>query len=129
MARLLNILKNDSWLAPYAPAIEGRHNDALRKERELTAEAGTLADFANAHQYFGLHRVKDGWVFREWAPNATGICLVGDFSEWEEKPEYRLHRVGGGVSGVWEVQLPADAIARYLVERCGVDAIFGGEAG
>lgn len=25
--------------------------------------------------------------------------------------------------------LPADAIARYLVERCGVDAIFGGEAG
>ena len=25
--------------------------------------------------------------------------------------------------------IPADAIARYLVERCGVDAIFGGEAG
>ena len=24
--------------------------------------------------------------------------------------------------------IPADAIARYLVERCGVDAIFGGEA-
>ena len=25
--------------------------------------------------------------------------------------------------------ISADAIARYLVERCGVDAIFGGEAG
>lgn len=25
--------------------------------------------------------------------------------------------------------IPADAIARYLVERCGVDAIFGGESG
>ena len=25
--------------------------------------------------------------------------------------------------------IPADAIARYLVERCGVDAIFGGGAG
>ena len=24
--------------------------------------------------------------------------------------------------------IPADAIARYLVERCGVDAIFGGDS-
>ena len=73
MARQLNILKNDSWLAPYAAAIEGRHNDVIRKERELTSETGSLADFANAHQYFGLHRTRSGWVFREWAPNATGI--------------------------------------------------------
>ena len=50
MARKLNILKNDPWLAPYAPAIEGRHNDVLRKERELTGESGSLSDFANAHK-------------------------------------------------------------------------------
>ena len=24
--------------------------------------------------------------------------------------------------------IPADAIARYLVERCGVDAVFGGDS-
>lgn len=24
--------------------------------------------------------------------------------------------------------IPADAIARFLIERCGADAIFGGEA-
>lgn len=111
MARLLNILKNDPWLSPYAAAIEGRHNDVIRKERELTAECGSLADFANAHCYFGLHRTKSGWVFREWAPNATGICLIGDFSNWEEKHQFRLQRVGGGRSGVWEVNLPADAIS------------------
>ncbi|MDE6196295.1 MAG: alpha amylase C-terminal domain-containing protein [Muribaculaceae bacterium] len=121
MARKLNILKNDSWLAPYAAAIEGRHNDALRKQRELTAEAGTLADFANAHKYFGLHKTKDGWVFREWAPNATGICLVGDFSDWQEKPEYRLHKVGGGLSGVWEVTMPKDAIADGQLYKMLVD--------
>ncbi len=111
MARLLNILKNDPWLSPYAAAIEGRHNDVIRKERELTAECGSLADFANAHCYFGLHRTKEGWVFREWAPNATGICLIGDFSNWEEKHQFRLQRVGGGRTGVWEVNLPADAIS------------------
>lgn len=26
------------------------------------------------------------------------------------------------------VDIPADAIARFLVDRCGVDAIFGGAA-
>ena len=110
MAKKLNILKNDPWLEPFAAAIEGRHNDVIRKERELTATSGSLEDFANAHKYFGLHRVRGGWVFREWAPNATGICLVGDFSDWKELPQYRLQRVGGGLSGVWEVKLPTDAI-------------------
>ena len=121
MARQLNILKNDSWLAPYAAAIEGRHNDVIRKERELTSETGSLAEFANAHQYFGLHRTRSGWVFREWAPNATGICLVGDFSDWKELPQYRLQRVDGGVSGVWEVNLPKDAIAHGQLYKMRVD--------
>lgn len=122
MARQLNILKNDPWLAPYAAAIEGRHKDAIRKERELTSEAGSLADFANAHKYFGLHRQKDGsWVFREWAPNATGVCLTGDFSGWKALPQYRLQRVGGGVSGVWETVLPKDAIADGQLYKILVD--------
>ncbi len=110
--KLLNILKNDPWLAPYAPAIEGRHEDVLRKLKELTAASGTLDDFANAHKYFGLHRQKDGtWIFREWAPNASAITLIGDFSGWKALPEFRLRRAGGGLSGVWEGTFPADAIA------------------
>ncbi len=111
MARMLKILKNDPWLRPFAGAIAGRHEDAVRKEKELTGAAGTLSNFANAHKYFGLHRRKDGcWVFREWAPNATGICLVGDFSGWKELPEYELHRVDGGLEGVWEGVFAPDAI-------------------
>lgn len=97
--KLLNILKNDPWLAPYAPAIEGRHQDVVRKLKELTAASGTLDDFANAHKYFGLHRQKDGtWIFREWAPNASAITLIGDFSGWKALPEFRLRRAGGGLS-------------------------------
>ena len=89
MKKKLAIYKNDPWLEPYAPAIDGRHEDALRKEKELTQASGNLNDFANAHKYFGLHRVspRGGWVFREWAPNATAISLIGDFSGWEEKSE------------------------------------------
>lgn len=110
MARKLNILKNDPWLAPFAPAIEGRHNNVLRKKHELVGESGSLNDFANAHKYFGLHRVRGGWVFREWAPNATSICLIGDFSGWKELPQYTLSPVEDGIPGVWEVKMPVDAI-------------------
>ena len=105
----LNILRNDPWLEPFAVAIEGRHQYALDRERQLlSGDAKTLRDFANAHRYYGLHRTSDGaWIFREWAPGATEIYLTGDFSDWQEKPEFRLHNVG---NGVWQGVFPAESI-------------------
>ena len=107
MKRKLQILKNDPWLEPFREAIEGRHEDALRKEHELTGGTSTLSDFANGHHFFGLHRNANGWVFREWAPNATRIVMVGTFNGWTESEKYSLERKD---NGVWEVSLPADAI-------------------
>lgn len=107
MKRKLQILKKDPWLEPFRAAIEGRHEDALRKERELVGENGSLSDFANGHHFFGLHRDKKGWKFREWAPNAICIYLVGTFNDWEEREDYCLER---GENGVWELSLPAKAI-------------------
>lgn len=107
--KTLNILRNDPWLEPYADAIVGRHQDAIRREKELlSGGAKSLVDFANAHRYFGLHRTDDGGsVFREYAPYAESIYLVGDFSQWREKPEFELKRKEGGV---WEGYFPPDAI-------------------
>ena len=109
MAKQLNILRNDAWLQPYAEAIEGRHQDVERKLKQLTSNTnGSLVEFANAYKYFGLHRQADGsWVFRELAPNATDIWLIGTFSEWKQDERYRLRRIEGGV---WELALPADAL-------------------
>lgn len=101
----LNIIKNDPWLEPYAEAITGRYQDAVNKERELVGKDGSLVDFANAHNYFGLHRTADGWVFREWAPNATDIVLIGDFTRWQEMAKYRLTRKE---NGVWELHLKSN---------------------
>ena len=101
-AHVLPIIKNDPWLEPFSDAIEGRHNDALRKEADLTQACHSLVDFANAYKYFGLHRTPDGWVFREWAPNATAITLIGDFSGWQEQIKYQLKRLD---NGVWEIKL------------------------
>ena len=103
----MKIIDRDPWLKPYEAAIEGRHMHALQKEAELIGK-GTLKDFAAGHQYFGLHRCANGsWVFREWAPNATAIYLIGDFNGWQQQEDYRLSAIG---NGVWEIKLGADAL-------------------
>ena len=105
--KALAIIQDDPWLEPFAEAIEGRHDDAVRKLKELTGDDKTLADFANAYNYYGLHRTSTGWVFREWAPNATSVCLIGDFNSWKECEPYRLKRTE---NGNWEIKLPARAM-------------------
>lgn len=107
MDKVLNIIKNDPWLEPYADAINGRHQHVVEKEKELVGKK-TLSDFATGHMYFGLHRTDKGWTFREWAPNATEIYLVGDFNDWQEKPAFRMKRVRK--TGNWEINLPEKAM-------------------
>ena len=106
---MLKLVERDSYLAPYNLSIEGRHRYFLSREKELTKNGRqTLSDFATGYLYFGLHRTSTGWVFREWAPNATKIVLIGDFSNWEERPEYELKPLAGGV---WERKMPKKALA------------------
>ncbi|MDR0572971.1 MAG: alpha amylase C-terminal domain-containing protein [Tannerella sp.] len=104
----LKLIQKDPWLKPYVNAIEGRHNFAVEKEKEITRHGSlSLSDFSSGYMYFGLHHTNDGWVFREWAPNATAIYLVGTFNSWKKKEDYRLKKVE---YGNWEISLPENAI-------------------
>ena len=84
---------------------------ADKEKRRLAGKKGLLADFADVHEKFGLHRQKDGWVFREYAPNATEIFLTGDFSNWELREAYRLKKCA---DGVWEGYFPADTFRHRM---------------
>ena len=104
----LGLITNDPWLEPHRSAIEGRYAYFLQKEKELTQNGKiSLSDFASGYLYFGLHRTATGWVFREWAPQATAVYLIGDFNQWQEKPEYLLQKSD---YGIWEIYLPNDAL-------------------
>lgn len=94
MTHPLQIVQTDSWLEPYQTTIHKRLTKSINKERELTIT--TLSDFANGHLFYGLHRYANRWIIREWAPNATKIYLVGEFSNWEEIPEYQFKRISNG---------------------------------
>ncbi len=43
----------------------------------------------DAYEYMGAHIVKDGVLFRTYAPNASKVSLVGDLSGWEDIPMER----------------------------------------
>ena len=101
-------LLDDTYLAPYADALRGRAAHAAARARELTGGKGRLCDWASAHEYFGLHRTEKGWVFREWAPHATAVWIVGDFTQWRMLPRFKLKRVPG--TDVWERTFPLRAI-------------------
>ena len=103
MPRLLD----DEYLKPFEKAIRGRAENAFRRADELSC-GKSLAEWASAHEYFGLHRTSNGWVFREWAPNATSMWLVGDFSGWKIQRAFELFRKEG--TDEWIGSFPADAI-------------------
>ena len=97
----------DSWLKPYTETIDKRIERSLAKEKQLTGN-GTLSDFAMGHHYYGLHKTKDSWIFREWAPNAKNIFITGIFTGWKEKEAFRMKKINA--NGDWELTLPADSL-------------------
>ena len=116
----IGIVANDPWLEPYEDAIRGRHDHAVWMEKELTNQGKmSLSDFANGHEYYGLHRDDKGkWIFREWAPNATAIYLIGDFNGWKEDAKFAAKRVKN--TDNWELKLPAKALSHGQLYKMSV---------
>jgi 1,4-alpha-glucan branching enzyme len=102
--RLERLLCDDPYLKPYRSVLHRRMRRVEKIKQELAQRHATLADFASGHEYFGLH-LRDGqWVFREWAPAATAVYLVGDMSRWQEQQDLACRRINA--NGVWELRLP-----------------------
>ena len=101
------IYEMDEWLAPFKPVIV-RRNEAIRNRKQAIAGAGKpLKDAVNGALYYCLHRENGAWAFREWAPNATKIYLIGEFNGWRRSEEWALKPIG---EGNWELLVPADRI-------------------
>ncbi len=97
----------DPWLEPFTGVIESRIEKCLAKEMKLVVD-GSLTDFAMGHHYYGLHFNNNKWIFREWAPNATQIFLIGTFNGWKELKEYSMEKIND--YGDWEIILAEDSL-------------------
>ena len=100
------LVKDDPYLQPYTSDFLRWAEKFRSKEKELLG-AISLPEFASGHDYFGLFKTENSWIFRDWAPNATQIFLIGNFNGWQDHSDYELKRNGGGS---WELVLPLSTI-------------------
>lgn len=106
----MRLTANDPWLKPYEERIRKRQEFIEAREAAITLGGRyTLAEWANGHLYYGLHRDDKGsWILRDYLPGATEVYLIGSFNHWQVMPVYQLSRVDD--SGTWELCLSASTL-------------------
>ncbi|MDR1262688.1 MAG: alpha amylase C-terminal domain-containing protein [Oscillospiraceae bacterium] len=102
----LGLITIDPWLKPFERDIRERLSRYGYTRERILPRGGSLSDFANGAMYFGIHRTDDGWVYREWAPEADALYLFGEFNDWNRE-QYPLSCIDGEA---WELHLPKHAL-------------------
>src|SRR5438477_333574 len=109
------LVKFDPWLEPYSNQLRERYMHYLSAKRKIEQTGGLLGQISQGYKYFGFNRAqhegKTGVWYREWAPSALQLRLVGDFNQWDRlaNPLLRDHY------GVWSLFLSDDEYANRLV--------------
>jgi 1,4-alpha-glucan branching enzyme len=104
----------DPWLEPHAGALRHRFDHYKRMLGRIESTGGLSGPISQGHHYFGFTRGavsgKSGVWYREWAPAASGVSLIGDFNNWDSAAN-KLER---DQFGVWSVFLPDETYAARL---------------
>lgn len=106
----LKIFKIDPLLKTYEKDINFRYQNYLAIRKKLLGKQRKLKAFANAHLYFGFHLSRNGWYYREWAPEAEKLYLIGDFNNWNTES----HPLEKKENGIWEIFLPGIHTLKHL---------------
>ena len=113
---MYRILELNPQLKPFEGDIELRMSCYENTKKRLLPNGETLNEFANAHNYFGIHHIDGGWVYREWAPSAYQLYLSGDFNNWNQTS----HPLTKLENGIWELKLEGEDA---LWEGCKVKTV------
>lgn len=114
----LKLIENDSWLKPFESVIVKRFEKTKSKLNDIRKNNSKLSDSVNAHLYYSLHRTETLWVIREWAPNATSIYLIGDFSGWEILEKFRFKKLD---NDNWECIIPLGKLKHGMLYKLLID--------
>ncbi len=106
----LKILEIDPYLTPFENDLKTRMDRYEKTKKDLICELPDLKAFANGHLFYGFHQVEDGWYYREWAPAADALHLIGDFNNWNTE-SHPLRRIE---NGNWELFIPGVDTLQHL---------------
>ncbi len=101
----LKVIDLDPYLAPYKKFYLN-FEQIYKKKKESILSGSDITEFANGYLYFGFHYEDSLLIYREWAPNAFGIYLTGDFCGWDTS-KYRLEPL---TNGIWEIKIPIEQL-------------------
>lgn len=123
----LSIIQEDGWLEPYAQDAYDRFERYSNARKEIEHAEGSLLNFARGHHYYGIHfdEIKQGWTYREWAPQAHQLSLIGDFNEWN-RDKNKLERNN---NGDWEIFLPFEEYKDLFVHGSKIKVTIQGNNG
>lgn len=100
------LIQWDPWLEPYAHTLRARYAHYSWLLKVLDEREGGLVNFAHSYTRFGLHRGMQqqtpGTYYREWAPGACSLSLVGEFNGWDRG----RNPCSKNGFGVWECFVP-----------------------
>ncbi len=99
------LVRSDPSLSPHAGAIRGRIERFRAVLEGIERVEGSLESFSLGHHRLGLSpgvcEGRPGMFYREWAPGAKALYLVGDFNGWDR----RSHPLTRDDFGVWSIYL------------------------
>jgi len=106
----LKIMEIDPYLKPFESDLNLRMKSYTSLKSKLLHDNQTFKSFASGDLYYGFHLMRDGWIYREWAPEADALYLIGDFNYWdpETHPLQRLE------NGNWEIFLPGLQALKHM---------------
>ena len=109
------LLAHDPWLKPYQSRLRERMDYYHQAVARLAPTGGLMGDISSGHRYFGLNRGtylgKAGVWYREWAPEAIQLRIIGDFNNWDRWATPMVR----DSFGVWSLFLPDDRWGDKLV--------------
>ena len=105
------LIDTDPLLKPYRTQLRERFAHYQRFKAEIEKTGGVLGEISQGHRYFGFNRGEHdgetGVWYREWAPGAEALALIGDFNNWSRD----ANPMSVDDWGVWHIFLPDNEYA------------------
>ena len=106
-------IRDDRYLEPYAEALRYRYNKYHQLLSAIESSEGSLDSFSKSYQHMGLHRVKGGVEYKEWAPAAKEMYLFGDFNNWDR----HSCKLEPSEFGIWKCFIPDTEDGKCPIEH------------
>src|SRR5271165_875210 len=109
-----SLISLDPWLTPYSGQLQERYDRYRAMKARIDQHGGLLGPVSQGHHYYGLNRGELGgqpgvW-YREWAPGARRLALIGDFNGWDRN----ANPLTRDAFGIWSAFLPDERYAQRL---------------